>query len=403
MALFLVSIATVGFAFADSWKILIACMCLAPFGRDGTNPIAQSLLAEWVPIAYRGRLIVGGHLIFNVGRFAVTILWLFYPPRETWVRFFLASSALPICTTLYLALFGMRYESPRWLALAGRHTVLQANLCLAAQSCASPLGEECCDPANLELDGQHGSSALSSDDGKPQKTMSDDGNSFGLKAIFVSRVFVDARMVGMKTTISLFGICFFCISYSSWGLFIWTIDLLKAIEAHDAITAVLVASPLAKIFGNIVLVCPGLSSSPIDIFGRLLIFRIGMLGFSVFLFALCYCGSSSVLITSVIFMALMCEEWVWTVGTTCMTEAFPTNSRNIASAYVLTCASAGGILANSISLWLLHQWRYLPVVVMASLLLVGFATSWALPDDRKDKPLIDTCKKQQDASYNTLS
>eukprot|EP00427_Karlodinium_veneficum_P049601 CAMPEP_0169245504 /NCGR_PEP_ID=MMETSP1016-20121227/34224_1 /TAXON_ID=342587 /ORGANISM="Karlodinium micrum, Strain CCMP2283" /LENGTH=499 /DNA_ID=CAMNT_0009325997 /DNA_START=18 /DNA_END=1517 /DNA_ORIENTATION=+ len=393
MALLLVSVGTLGFAFSSSWKMLVACMCLAPFGRDGTNPIAQSLMAEWVPIAYRGRLIAVAHLVFNIGRLALTVLWLICPPRETWLTFFLASSALPVLTTVYLVLRGASYESPRWLALAGRYPLLKANLCLAAQSCDNPLAKDWCEPANLGLDGQFGSSALKLDDGKP----------VAQRALFAGGIGVDARMTGLRTTICLFGVCFFCVSYASWGMFTWTIDFLKAIEANAAVSAVF-ASPLAKIFGNVVLVCPWFGKSPIDYFGRLLIFRIGMFGFSTFLFAFCLCGNNSFIITTVVFGALMFEEFVWTVGSTCVTEAFPTSFRNTASAYIFMCASAGGIVASAVSLELLHRWQYLPIVVMASLLMFGFVTSWALPDDRKDKLLMDTCKKEEThASYNTLT
>eukprot|EP00427_Karlodinium_veneficum_P018851 CAMPEP_0169125994 /NCGR_PEP_ID=MMETSP1015-20121227/35197_1 /TAXON_ID=342587 /ORGANISM="Karlodinium micrum, Strain CCMP2283" /LENGTH=464 /DNA_ID=CAMNT_0009189599 /DNA_START=25 /DNA_END=1420 /DNA_ORIENTATION=+ len=358
MALLLVSVGTLGFAFSSSWKMLVACMCLAPFGRDGTNPIAQSLMAEWVPIAYRGRLIAVAHLVFNIGRTCPDSVMVDLPSSRDLAHFFLASSALPVLTTVYLVLRGASYESPRWLAL-----------------------------------GQFGSSALKLDDGKP----------VAQRALFAGGIGVDARMTGLRTTICLFGVCFFCVSYASWGMFTWTIDFLKAIEANAAVSAVLLASPLAKIFGNVVLVCPWFGKSPIDYFGRLLIFRIGMFGFSTFLFAFCY-GNNSFIITTVVFGALMFEEFVWTVGSTCVTEAFPTSFRNTASAYIFMCASAGGIVASAVSLELLHRWQYLPIVVMASLLMFGFVTSWALPDDRKDKLLMDTCKKEEThASYNTLT
>lgn len=386
-AMFLVSIGTIGFAFSTSWQMLVVCMCLAPFGRDGTNPIAQSLLAEWVPIVNRGRLIVHCHMAFNVGRLALTLLWLCYPPRETWTAFFLSASALPVFTVAFLMLHGARYESPRWLALAGKYELLKANLHLAVQSSDSSLPENWDEPANLKLDGQLGISALS--DGKAV--------SFAFGSL------VDVRMTGMKATISFFGVCYFCLSYASWSMFVWTIDFLKAIEASSAVNAVLLASPLSKILGNGILVYPVFGTSPIDYFGRLLIFRIGMLGFGLFVFAICGCGTNAPLITGVIFMAMLFEEWVWTVGSACIIEAFPTNLRNTAFAYVLVCASAGAILANTISLGLLRLWQYLPVIVMASLLLIGFATTWALPEDRKDKPLIDTCEKQKEQpSYNSL-
>lgn len=385
-ALSLVSISTVGFALSSSWKMLIACMCLAPFGRDGTNPIAQSVLAEWVPIAYRGRLIVGAHVLFNVGRLTLTIFWLFFSPRDNWVAFFLASSVFPICTSLFLMLFGLRYESPRWLALAGKMSSLKMTLGYAVSSVdrVERIGEDWYDPVNLRLDGHRGRSAV---DG-PIPTPS---------------AFESVGMTGMRSTICFFGICYFCVSYSSWGMFTWSIDFLKAIGAGDAVNTVLIASPLAKIFAGMILVCPWFGKSPVDRFGRLQIFRIGIFGFGLFLIAIYYCGTNSVLITLATFLALMCEEWVWSVGTTCITESFPTSLRNVAFSYIMIYVSAGGIVANSISLGLLRQWRYLPIAVMSSLLLLAFGTSFALPEDRKDKPLIDTCKKQEESSYSTMA
>lgn len=392
---FLVSVATIGFAFSYSWTALVAFGCLAPFGRDGTSPVAQSLVAEWAPVRQRGWLVVLGHASFNVGRLALTGLWLVKPPNEDWVGFFLSAATLPWIALAWIFIFGWKYESPRWLSVVGERKRCAANLQLAAQSSGHMLPEEWDAPENFAIE----SSAV---------TPSNPAAGYTL-----SNPWIGSGMAGMKKDIALLGICYLCIGYASGGSFLYTMDYLKAALPTDSadnlswtrwtIRSAQAAAPTAKIAGSLLLITSFKGMTLFDNCGRLFMMKVGFIGFGVFMLSLCFAGSNAFLTVCCISMAMMFEEFVWVSQSMYMTELFPTSVRNSAVGVVLVCANLGQLIAASTSLGLMRYWQHLPILAMVALLFLGGSVCFLLPADRRDKPLEDTCQNDvRSVDYNSF-
>lgn len=50
-------------------------------------PLTGSLLAEWLPVRWRGVLVVSLHAVWNAGRLGLTLWWVLYPPPAGALRF----------------------------------------------------------------------------------------------------------------------------------------------------------------------------------------------------------------------------------------------------------------------------------------------------------------------------
>ena len=101
----------------------------------------QNQLAEWLDIEHRDRHAFILHAIWNVGRLATTLVWLWpLPPAEVWRIFFCVQAGAPL---LIFACFALgcfaRFESPRYLAVSGQPERAVALLRAAAEQDGAPL------------------------------------------------------------------------------------------------------------------------------------------------------------------------------------------------------------------------------------------------------------------------
>merc|ERR1719311_534164 len=107
-----------GFLLSRDKLWLMIWLCVNPL-KDGAGMVTNSMLAEWLPVEWRGIFIVTLHAFWNVGRLLVTVVWAIIPPNEHWLLFFSAVAVIPVTLSIFLRLRGWRYESPRWLAVSG--------------------------------------------------------------------------------------------------------------------------------------------------------------------------------------------------------------------------------------------------------------------------------------------
>jgi len=365
-------VAMVGFIVARTKFILLLFVCLNPFLKDGAGVVTQSLLAEWLPIQWRGVLIVSLHAVWNVGRLAVTFLWAVLPPAENWVAFFAVAIVPPVILVVYVRFRGWRYESPRWFAVTGNMVGCIGALKLAASSSArsEPLPRGWDDAGILQVADDAGRAVQSE-----RRTRWEQ-----LAELLVPDV---------RWKLSVLGIMFFALFFGSLSFFYWAIEYFKEVGLHAAIVPAMIAAPVGKIVSNLMLIMGGPGRCLIDRCPRIPLMALGFFGFGICVCAMCY-FSSVFAITAVVFLSQVFEEIVWSVGSVYMTEAFPTAVRNSAIGVICTGGNIGGILGTSLCGALMEWWVYLPMITIASFLFVGGLSCFLLKDERGCKALSDT-------------
>mmetsp|Transcript_131107 Transcript_131107/g.327104 ORF Transcript_131107/g.327104 Transcript_131107/m.327104 type:complete len:495 (+) Transcript_131107:145-1629(+) len=370
-------IGTMGFALARSKFTLIVCICINPFIKDGTAMITQSMLGEWLPVYWRGIFLVSLHAMWNVGRAAITLVWAWVPPGEHWVFFFSISSVLPTLICLYMRVRGWRYESPRWLAVSGDVDSCITNLKFCAESGAW-LGESEQLPRGW-------------DDPKRVCVQADTGG-----AVQAQQQSLWARLTELLSTPHLryvflvLCVAHFALFYSTAALFFWAIEYFKESGLHDAVVPAMVAAPIGKILGNLSLIVGGPKVCLIDRCPRIPLIMLGYFSFGVCVLLLC-ASRSTIVLTAVMFFGHFFQEVIWAVGGVYVTEVFPTSVRNSAVGTIYTVGSMGNVLGNVISGPMMEAWVYLPMLVIATLLLLGgLCGSLLLSSERKHQTLSDT-------------
>jgi len=365
-------LAGLGFLFVRSKFLLMLCICINPFLKDGAAMVTNSMLAEWLPVKWRGIIIVTLHVFWNVGRLLITIVWAIIPPSQYWELFFSVAITVPIALSIFLRCRGWRYESPRWLAVSGNMEGSITNLKLAAQSSNSgedlPPGWD--DPKVLCCSSSSGESVQS-----------------GNRPVLVQM----AELMNPEIRYIIIMLCliFFGLFYGAIGFFYWAIEYFKEADLHDAIVPCMIAAPIGKILANLGLIVGGPGKCIMDRSNRVPIMWVGFFGFGISIGMLCF-TSNIILITANVFIGHVFQEIIWAGGCIYITEAFPTSVRNTASALIFTVGQSGGILASSFSGTMMEYWIYLPMFVMAGFLIAAGILCFFLPAENKDQPLADT-------------
>lgn len=376
-------LAAIGFLFARVKLVLLVCLCLNPFLKDGASMVTNAMLAEWLPVQWRGIFIVSLHVFWNVGRLLITLVWAVIPPSDHWLLFFTVAAVVPVTLSLYLRLRGWQYESPRWLAVSGNMEGCIDNLKLAAESSKK-------------------SNELPSgwDDPKVLKCSSSSGEAVhgGERLIWQQM----SQLMGpeVRYVVIMLSVILFLLMYTALGYFYWLIEYFKVAGLHDAIVPSMIAAPIGKITGNLLLIVGGSGKCIMDRSSRIPIMQTGFFGCGTCILLLCT-TSHTVLIVVFVFVGHIFEEIIWGGICVYMTEAFPTSVRNTAAGLIFTVGQIGGILGSTLSGEMMEFWLYLPMGIFAISCFVAGFICFALPAENGEKPLADTLSARRD--YNACA
>jgi len=364
--------AIIGFAFARQKFMLIMLVFVSQWDA-GFIPV-QLLLAEWLPVHWRGFLIIFVKAFWNVGRFGLTLLWTILPPSEQWVTFFLAASLFPAVLAIVLAVCGHNYESPRWLAVVGsmEKCITALKMAAASQPAGSPVLPDGWDEKdNLQLEGDAGQAVQ----GGQLTAWSQLG---------------DLRESKLQFTIVVLGFCFFSVNFAWSTQFYWLMEYLRKLGAEDAIVPVMMVAPVGKLVCIVILLAPFVPGRCIaDKAPRSLLMKLGFFGTALCVALLCYTTSVTAL-TVIVFCHNVLEGLIWTMGAVYANEAFPTTARSSALGVVYCIGNVGGFASASIAGELMKLWVYLPMAVASTLLFAGGCSCFLLTDERGSSPLVDT-------------
>jgi MFS transporter, putative metabolite:H+ symporter len=136
IALFSVMSLICAFAF-DYWSLLVL-RAIQGIGLGGEVPVAAVFISELAKAKGRGRFVLLYELVFPIGLVAASLVGLWVVPRLGW-QYMFAIGALP--GLLALLLRRLLPESPRWLAVHGRHSEAEAAMAYIESETQKATGE----------------------------------------------------------------------------------------------------------------------------------------------------------------------------------------------------------------------------------------------------------------------
>jgi MFS transporter, putative metabolite:H+ symporter len=136
IALFSVMSLVCALAF-DYWSLLVF-RTIQGIGLGGEVPVAAVFISELAKAKGRGRFVLLYELVFPIGLVAASLVGLWIVPRLGW-QYMFAIGALP--GFLALVLRRLLPESPRWLAVYGRHTEAEAAMAYIESETQSATGQ----------------------------------------------------------------------------------------------------------------------------------------------------------------------------------------------------------------------------------------------------------------------
>mmetsp|Transcript_43837 Transcript_43837/g.82210 ORF Transcript_43837/g.82210 Transcript_43837/m.82210 type:complete len:521 (+) Transcript_43837:54-1616(+) len=358
-------------ALARSRPYLLCLLCVYPAG--GPALITQSLLSEWLPSEWRGILSTTLHALWNVGRLAITFLWVVLPPSDYWTAFFFAGAIPPLLLEIFVRFRGWRYESPRVLAVMGdaEGSVSLLKLAVESNTTKDPhLLRTLANPCNLRLDDRTGS-------GTQIQSMSWREQ---LSELFVAE---------FRPLLAVLSIVHFNLAFSCTVLFLWIMEYLKTIGMTAAIRPSMMAAPVGKMVSGFLLVAGGRNVCAIDRLPLMTIIQVGFLGNALCLAGFLICRSTAG-ITIACFFSHFFEEFVWVAGSIYVIESFPTTVRNCATGLMTAVVSVGGIVGATTGGLLMEIKVYLPILTLIAALLLGALSSCFLKSERFRGTLNDT-------------
>lgn len=364
-------LAVLCFAVAQNRLFLLCGFCLYPAG--GPPLITQSLLSEWLPLEWRGILSATLHGIWNVGRLAVTFLWVVLPPSDYWSAFFFACATPPFLLECFVRFRGWRYESPRVLAVRGDAEGCVSLLKLAVESTTvqdAHLLRKLANPRNLRLDDRTGS-------GVEVQPMS------------WRQQLSELLVPELRPVLAVLAVCNFTVAFSSTVLFIWLMEYLKRIGLTAAIRPSMIAAPLGKMASNVLVAVGGRKACLIDTLPLMTIMQVGFLGDALCLGGLLFCRSTAA-VTLATFTSQFFEEFIWLATSIYVIESFPTTVRNCATGLMTSVVSIGGVVGAATGGLLIEIRVYLPILTLMAALLLGALSTCYLVHERFHGTLNDT-------------
>ena len=136
ITLFSVMSLVCAFAF-DYWSLLVL-RAIQGIGLGGEVPVAAVFISELAKAKGRGRFVLLYELVFPIGLVAASLVGLWVVPRLGW-QYMFAIGALP--GLLALLLRRLLPESPRWLAVRGRHSEAEAAMAYIESETLKATGE----------------------------------------------------------------------------------------------------------------------------------------------------------------------------------------------------------------------------------------------------------------------
>ena len=136
IALFSMMSLVCAFAF-DYWSLLVL-RAIQGIGLGGEVPVAAVFISELAKAKGRGRFVLLYELVFPIGLVAASLVGLWVVPRLGW-QYMFAIGALP--GLLALLLRRLLPESPRWLAVHGRHSEAEAAMAYIESETLKATGE----------------------------------------------------------------------------------------------------------------------------------------------------------------------------------------------------------------------------------------------------------------------
>jgi len=136
IALFSMMSLVCAFAF-DYWSLLVL-RAIQGIGLGGEVPVAAVFISELAKAKGRGRFVLLYELVFPIGLVAASLVGLWVVPRLGW-QYMFAIGALPGLIALLLR--RLLPESPRWLAVHGRHSEAEAAMAYIESETQKATGE----------------------------------------------------------------------------------------------------------------------------------------------------------------------------------------------------------------------------------------------------------------------
>eukprot|EP00928_Gymnodinium_smaydae_P013531 TRINITY_DN14933_c0_g1_i1.p1 TRINITY_DN14933_c0_g1~~TRINITY_DN14933_c0_g1_i1.p1 ORF type:complete len:662 (-),score=63.05 TRINITY_DN14933_c0_g1_i1:176-2065(-) len=362
-------VTSISLAFAPTKLIIAICLVLTPFSRDGLTTITNCVQAEWLPARCRSVFLVLPHAVWNVGRVAVTVLWLLASPADDWTTFFLLGALLPVAVSMFLIFRGQNYESPRFLASNGSLEACAEALRRAATSSDVVLEPGWDDPAKLRL-------------------QDSEGRPIEAKRLSAWEHVAELHHPALLHPMMLFSVMQISLCFASAGLFLWMLPLLESMGASDAGGSCMIAAPMGKITSNLLLVAGGSHASIINTWHKTPLLAASYFASSVFAVGLVV-STDTLFLGTCVFYYNFFEEIIWTVGQVYVTELFPTSIRSFASGIVYMTGHIGSILAGCLIGHMMEYWAYCPIVAMGCVLMLGCCLALCLPADSLCKELAD--------------
>jgi MFS family permease len=124
-------------AFAWDYGSLLVLRTIQGVGLGGEVPVAAVFISELAKAHGRGRFVLLYELVFPIGLVAASLLGLWVVPHLGWQYMFVIG-ALP--ALLALVLRSLLPESPRWLAVRGRHAEAEKAMSLIEAETQKAIG-----------------------------------------------------------------------------------------------------------------------------------------------------------------------------------------------------------------------------------------------------------------------
>lgn len=328
--------------FATKPEHLIGLRILIGIGLGGDYSVGHTLLAEFSPRRHRGILLGAFSVVWTVGYVLASIAGHHFISEnpEAW-RWLLASAALP-ALLITLLRWGTP-ESPRWLLRQGRFAEAHA----IVHRYFGPhvlLGDEVVTATHKHI-----------------------------KTLFSSRYW---RRTAFNS------VFFVCLVIPWFVIYTWLPTIAQTIGLEDALTASLMLNALLIVGALLGLVLTHLLAHRKFLLGSFL-----LLAATLVVMACLPAGSSLTLLLFVLFSTTISA--VSNLVGILPAESFPTDIRSLGVGFATAMSRLGAAVSTGLLPWVLAQWgMQVTLLLLATVLLVGFVVTWLWAPETKALPLV---------------